>query len=78
MAAKNTRTIQQPRVRHVPYIAIGVVSNPQRPKLIGKARAVPAQGLSAPEVSETDMLLHQVHDLVAQLREAVGRPRLDL
>jgi hypothetical protein len=78
MAIENTRTIHQPRVRHVPYLAAGIVSNTQRPKLIGKARPVPAQELAAADLSETDVLLHQVHDLVAQLREAVGRPRLDL
>jgi hypothetical protein len=78
MASKNIRTIQHPRVRHVSYRQAGEILNLQRPKLMGKARPVPVQETAAVELSETDVLLHQMHDLVAQLREAVGRPRLDL
>lgn len=48
-----------------------------RPTVIGMARPVSVQEMAATP-SETDLLLHQSHDLVAQLREAVGRPRLDL
>lgn len=78
MAAKNTRTIERSDIRHIPFVPEGEVSHSERPKLIGKARAVPARESDATEATETDVLLHHMHDLVAQLREAVGRPRLDL
>ena len=77
MAGKMRRAMQRLIVRRSALAAKSEGMSVQRPTVIGMARLVSAQEM-AQESSETDSLLHQSHDLVAQLREAVGRPRLDL
>ncbi len=78
MIAKNTRTIQRTRIRHATYLQTEEVADPPRAQLIGKARPVSSGEIAPAQASETDVLLHQIHEQVAQLREAAGRPRLDI
>ena len=77
MAGKTTRTMARSMVRRSASVTSSDGTDVSRPTVIGIARPVSAQEMIQ-EPSETDLLLHQSHDLVAQLREAVGRPRLDL
>ncbi len=77
MAGKTTGTRERSMVRRSASAANSEGISVPRPTVIGMARPVSVQEMAATP-SETDLLLHQSHDLVAQLREAVGRPRLDL
>ncbi|MBC8102814.1 MAG: hypothetical protein H7Z41_09530 [Cytophagales bacterium] len=70
--------IQRPRVRRAPspfgQISLGL----RRHSVIVPSTAIPAREQFEVEASETERLLSRSHDLVAQMREAVGRLRLDI
>jgi hypothetical protein len=78
MTVKSSEKIKRSEDQEIAYTAATDDMTQARPKLFGKARTVSAEEMAAAEPCETDSLLHHSHDLVSQLREAVGRPRLDL